>query len=107
MNFQQLKIIRESARCNYNLTGSPIPCCFAVGVLRSYSRAGRRLGIGNIHSPRQTAAGHDQAGKEAAGGGGTFCDANNIRRLADVFSSNDSGQLHPRRHTWARYSLPG
>lgn len=110
MNFQQLKIIRESARCNYNLTEVANTLFTSQsGVSRHIRELEEELGIEIFIRRGKRLLGMTEPGKELLVVAERILnDANNIRRLADVFSSNDSGQLHiATTHTQARYSLPG
>lgn len=110
MNFQQLKIIRESARCNYNLTDVANTLFTSQsGVSRHIRELEEELGIEIFIRRGKRLLGMTEPGKELLVVAERILnDANNIRRLADVFSNNDSGQLHiATTHTQARYSLPG
>ena len=109
MNFQQLKIIRESARCNYNLTEVANTLFTSQsGVSRHIRELEEELGIEIFIRRGKRLLGMTEPGKELLVVAERILnDANNIRR-PDVFSSNDSGQLHiATTHTRARYSLPG
>lgn len=110
MNFQQLKIIRESARCNYNLTDVANALFTSQsGVSRHIRELEEELGIEIFIRRGKRLLGMTEPGKELLVVAERILnDANNIRRLADVFSSKDAGQLHiATTHTQARYSLPG
>ncbi|AGB82031.1 HTH-type transcriptional regulator cbl [Serratia rubidaea] len=109
MNFQQLKIIRESARRNYNLTEVANTLFTSQsGVSRHIRELEEELGIEIFIRRGKRLLGMTEPGKELLVVAERILnDANNIRRLADVFSSNDDGQLHiATTHTQARYSLP-
>ncbi|WON78538.1 HTH-type transcriptional regulator Cbl [Serratia sp. UGAL515B_01] len=110
MNFQQLKIIRESARCNYNLTEVANALFTSQsGVSRHIRELEEELGIEIFIRRGKRLLGMTEPGKELLLVAERILnDANNMRRLADVFSNNDTGQLHiATTHTQARYSLPG
>lgn len=110
MNFQQLKIIRESVRCNYNLTNvANVLFTSQSGVSRHIRELEEELGIEIFIRRGKRLLGMTAPGKELLLVAQRILnDANNIRRLADVFSNNDIGQLHiATTHTQARYSLPG
>lgn len=109
MNFQQLKIIRESARCNYNLTEVANTLFTSQsGVSRHIRELEEELGIEIFIRRGKRLLGMTEPGKELLTVAERMLnDANQIRRLADVFSNNESGQLHiATTHTQARYSLP-
>ncbi|KFK94297.1 MULTISPECIES: HTH-type transcriptional regulator Cbl [unclassified Serratia (in: enterobacteria)] len=110
MNFQQLKIIRESARCNYNLTEVANTLFTSQsGVSRHIRELEEELGIEIFIRRGKRLLGMTEPGKELLIVAERILnEANNIRRLAEVFSNNDAGQLHiATTHTQARYSLPG
>ncbi|CQD77589.1 transcriptional regulator CysB-like protein [Yersinia intermedia] len=105
MNFQQLKIIRESARCNYNLTEVANTLFTSQsGVSRHIRELEEELGIEIFVRRGKRLLGMTEPGKELLTVAERMLnDANQIRRLADVFSNNDSGQLHiATTHTQAR-----
>lgn len=101
MNFQQLKIIRESARCNYNLTEVANTLFTSQsGVSRHIRELEEELGIEIFIRRGKRLLGMTEPGKELLVVAERILnDANNIRRLADVFSSNDSGSCISRRRT--------
>jgi len=110
MNFQQLKIIRESARCNFNLTEVANTLFTSQsGVSRHIRELEEELGIEIFIRRGKRLLGMTEPGKELLVIAERILnDAGNIRRLANVFTSNDAGQLHiATTHTQARYSLPG
>lgn len=110
MNFQQLKIIRESARCNYNLTEVANTLFTSQsGVSRHIRELEEELGIEIFIRRGKRLLGMTEPGKELLIVAERILnEASNIRRLAEVFSNNDAGQLHiATTHTQARYSLPG
>ncbi|WP_114193420.1 HTH-type transcriptional regulator Cbl [Edaphovirga cremea] len=109
MNFQQLKIIRESARCKFNLTEVANTLFTSQsGVSRHIRELEEELGIEIFIRRGKRLLGMTEPGKELLVVAERILnDAGNIRRLGDVFSSTDSGQLHiATTHTQARYSLP-
>ncbi|MEI7256443.1 HTH-type transcriptional regulator Cbl [Dickeya dadantii] len=110
MNFQQLKIIRESARCNYNLTEVANTLFTSQsGVSRHIRELEEELGIEIFIRRGKRLLGMTEPGKELLVMAERILnDANHIRRLANLFSDNDVGQLViATTHTQARYSLPG
>lgn len=109
MNFQQLKIIRESARRNYNLTEVANSLFTSQsGVSRHIRELEEELGIEIFIRRGKRLLGMTEPGKELLVVAERILnDANNIRRLANVFTNNDVGQLViTTTHTQARYSLP-
>jgi len=109
VNFQQLKIIRESARCNYNLTEvSNILFTSQSGVSRHIRELEDELGVEIFIRRGKRLLGLTEPGKELlAVAERILNEAQNIRRLADVFSKEDAGVLTiATTHTQARYSLP-
>ncbi|MBJ7220289.1 MULTISPECIES: HTH-type transcriptional regulator Cbl [unclassified Brenneria] len=109
MNFQQLKIIRESARCNYNLTEVANALFTSQsGVSRHIRELEEELGIEIFIRRGKRLLGMTEPGKELLIVAERILnDASNIRRLANVFTNNDTGQLViATTHTQARYSLP-
>jgi len=109
VNFQQLKIIRESARCNYNLTEvSNMLFTSQSGVSRHIRELEDELGVEIFIRRGKRLLGLTEPGKELlAVAERILNEAQNIRRLADVFSKEDAGVLTiATTHTQARYSLP-
>jgi LysR family cys regulon transcriptional activator len=109
VNFQQLKIIRESARCNYNLTEVANTLFTSQsGVSRHIRELEEELGIEIFIRRGKRLLGMTEPGKELLVVAERILnDASNIRRLANVFTNNDTGQLViATTHTQARYSLP-
>lgn len=109
MNFQQLRIIRESARCQFNLTDvASMLSMSQSGVSRHirdfedelgliiFIRRGKRL-IGMTEPGKALLTVVEQI----------LTDERTIRRIGDVFSNKLSGELSlVTTHTQARYSLP-
>ncbi|ATA24521.1 transcriptional regulator Cbl [Brenneria goodwinii] len=109
MNFQQLKIIRESARCNYNLTEVANTLFTSQsGVSRHIRELEEELGIEIFIRRGKRLLGMTEPGKALLSVAERILnDASTIRRLANVFTNNDTGQLViATTHTQARYSLP-
>lgn len=109
VNFQQLRIIRESVRCNFNLTEVANTLYTSQsGVSRHIRELEDELGIEIFVRRGKRLLGMTDPGKELLIMAERILnDANHIRRLANVFSNNDSGQLVvATTHTQARYSLP-
>lgn len=109
MNFQQLRIIRETVRQDFNLTDVANALHTSQsGVSKHikdleielgvelYVRKGKRL-LGLTDPGRQMVAVVERM----------LMDANNIKNLADQYSQKDTGQLTiATTHTQARYVLP-
>ena len=109
MNFQQLRIIREAARRNYNLTEA------ANALLTSQSGASKHikdledeLGVALFVRRGKRLLGLTEPGKELMHiVERMLLDANNIKSLGEEFSECDQGKLViATTHTQARYMLP-
>lgn len=109
MNFQQLRIIREMVRRNFNLTE------VASGLFTSQSGVSKHirdledeLGVELFVRKGKRVLGLTEPGKELVGMvERILLDANNIKTLAEQFSNRDQGKLIvATTHTQARYALP-
>ena len=110
MNFQQLKIIREAARRDYNLTEVANALYTSQsGVSRHIRELEDELGIELFIRHGKRLLGMTEPGKELLVIAERMLnDANNIRKLADSFANREHGRLHvATTHTQARYALPG
>lgn len=109
MNFQQLRIIRETARRNFNLTevGNAL-FTSQSGVSKHIRDLEDELGIELFIRKGKRLLGLTEPGKELMGiVERILLDAGNIKNLADQFSSRDQGKLTvATTHTQARYILP-
>jgi len=109
MNFQQLRIIRETVKCNYNLTdvGNAL-FTSQSGVSKHIKDLEDELGIELFLRKGKRLLGLTDPGKELL----TIVermliDTKNIKLLAEQFSQSDKGQLTvATTHTQARYVLP-
>jgi len=109
MNFQQLRIIRETVKCNYNLTevGNAL-FTSQSGVSKHIKDLEDELGIELFLRKGKRLLGLTDPGKELL----TLVeriliDTKNIKLLAEQFSKSDKGQLTvATTHTQARYVLP-
>ena len=109
MNFQQLRIIRETVKCNYNLTevGNAL-FTSQSGVSKHIKDLEDELGIELFLRKGKRLLGLTDPGKELL----TIVermliDTQNIKSLAEQFSQSDKGQLTvATTHTQARYVLP-
>lgn len=109
MNFQQLRIIRETVRQNFNLTEVANALFTSQsGVSKHIKDLEDELGIELFVRRGKRLLGLTEPGKELeAIVERMLLDARNIKRLADQFSKRDEGQLTvATTHTQARYVLP-
>jgi len=109
VNFQQLKIIREAARRDFNLTEvANMLYTSQSGVSRHIRELEEELGIEIFIRRGKRLLGMTEPGKALL----TIAErilneASNVRRLADLFTNDASGVLTiATTHTQARYSLP-
>lgn len=109
MNFQQLRIIRETVRRNFNLTevGNAL-FTSQSGVSKHIKDLEDELGIEIFIRKGKRLLGVTEPGKELVNiVERMLLDAKNIKQLADQFSQSDQGQLTiATTHTQARYALP-
>ena len=109
MNFQQLKIIREAARQDYNLTEvANMLYTSQSGVSRHIRELEEELGIEIFIRRGKRLLGMTEPGKALLLIAERILnEASNVRRLADLFTNDASGVLTiATTHTQARYSLP-
>ncbi|RPH25524.1 HTH-type transcriptional regulator Cbl [Buttiauxella warmboldiae] len=109
MNFQQLKIIREAARQDYNLTEVANRLFTSQsGVSRHIRELEEELGIEIFIRRGKRLLGMTEPGKALLVMAERILnEASNVRRLADVFTNDACGVLTiATTHTQARYSLP-
>lgn len=109
MNFQQLKIIREAARCEFNLTEVANALFTSQsGVSRHIRDLEDELGVEIFIRRGKRLLGMTEPGKALLTIAERILDeASRVRRLADVFTNETSGVLTiATTHTQARYSLP-
>jgi LysR family cys regulon transcriptional activator len=109
MNFQQLRIIRETARRNFNLTevGSALFMAQS-GVSKHIKDLEDELGVDLFVRKGKRLLGMTDPGKELLPiVERMLLDAANVRKLADQFAQRDAGSLLvATTHTQARYALP-
>ncbi len=109
MNFQQLRIIRETVKCNYNLTevGNAL-FTSQSGVSKHIKDLEDELGIELFLRKGKRLLGLTDPGKELLIiVERMLIDTKNIKLLAEQFSQSDKGQLTvATTHTQARYILP-
>ena len=107
MNFQQLKIIREAARQDYNLTEvANMLFTSQSGVSRHIRELEDELGIEIFVRRGKRLLGMTEPGKALLVIAERILnEASNVRRLADLFTNDTSGVLTiATTHTQARYS---
>lgn len=109
MNFQQLRIVRETVRRNFNLTEvAGALYTSQSGVSKHIKDLEDELGVELFVRRGKRLLGLTEPGKELV----TIVermllDATNIKRLADQFAKADRGELTiATTHTQARYALP-
>ena len=109
MNFQQLRIIREAARCNFNLTevGNAL-FTSQSGVSKHIKDLEDELGVELFVRKGKRLLGLTDPGNELLEiVERILLDANNIKNLVEQYSKRDEGQLTVvTTHTQARYALP-
>jgi LysR family cys regulon transcriptional activator len=109
MNFQQLRILRETVKQNYNLTEVANALYTSQsGVSKHIKDLEDELGIELFVRKGKRLLGMTDPGKELIEiVERMLIDANNIKQLAEQFSKRDQGQLTvATTHTQARYALP-
>ncbi len=109
MNFQQLRIIRETVRQKFNLTDAANALFTSQsGVSKHIKDLEDELGIELFIRRGKRLLGLTEPGKEMVEiVERMLLDAKNIKRLADQFSNRDEGSLTiATTHTQARYALP-
>jgi len=109
MNFQQLRIIREAVRRDFNLTEVANALYTSQsGVSKHIKDLEDELGVELFIRRGKRLTGLTDPGKEMVGiVERMLLDAMNIKRLAEQFSNRDVGQLTVvTTHTQARYALP-
>ncbi|ADL55930.1 CysB family HTH-type transcriptional regulator [Gallionella capsiferriformans] len=109
MNFQQLRIIREAVRCNYNLTevGSAL-FTSQSGVSKHIKDLEDELGVELFVRKGKRLLDLTDPGRELLQiVERILLDANNIKNMVEQYSQRDEGQLTVvATHTQARYALP-
>jgi LysR family transcriptional regulator, cys regulon transcriptional activator len=95
MNFQQLRIIRETVRCDYNLTevGNAL-FTSQSGVSKHIKDLEDELGVGLFVRKGKRLLGLTEPGKELLVIVERMLhDASNIKTLAEQYTSQDKGEL--------------
>ncbi len=109
MNFQQLKIIRETLRCQFNLTEVANALYTSQsGVSKHIKDLEDELGIELFMRKGKRLLGLTEPGKAMANiVERMLMDAHNIKNIAEQFREQDRGELTvATTHTQARYALP-
>jgi|TARA_R100001143_G_scaffold30013_11_gene29392 LysR family cys regulon transcriptional activator len=109
LNFQQLRIIRETVRRNFNLTEVANHLFTSQsGVSKHIKDLEDELGVELYIRKGKRLTGLTEPGKEMLKiVERMLLDANNIKRLAEHYSQQDTGKLTiATTHTQARYVLP-
>lgn len=109
MNFQQLRIVRETVRRNFNLTEAAAALFTSQsGVSKHIKDLEDELGVELFVRKGKRLLGLTEPGKELVQiVERMLLDARNIKSLADQFRKRDEGQLTiATTHTQARYALP-
>jgi LysR family cys regulon transcriptional activator len=109
MNFQQLRIVRETVRRQFNLTEVANALYTSQsGVSKHIKDLEDELGVALFVRKGKRLLGLTEPGKEMVGiVERMLLDAKNIKTVAEHFSQQDSGQLTiATTHTQARYALP-
>lgn len=109
MNFQQLRIIRETVRRNYNLTDVANALFTSQsGVSKHIKDLEDELGVELFVRRGKRLLGLTDPGKELVEiVERILLDTANIKRLGEQFASSDRGELNiATTHTQARYAMP-
>ena len=109
MNFQQLRIIRETVRRKFNLTDVANALYTSQsGVSKHIKDLEDELGVELFVRRGKRLLGLTEPGKELVViVDRMLLDAKNIKQLAEQFASSDQGELKvATTHTQARYALP-
>ena len=109
MNFQQLRIIPEAVRRNFNLTEVANALYTSQsGISKHIKDLEEELGVELFVRKGKRLLGLTEPGKELLGIVERILrDTGNIKRVAEQFSLRDEGRLTiTTTHTQARYSLP-
>ena len=110
MNFQQLRIIRETVRRNFNLTEVANALHTSQsGVSKHIKDLEDELGVELFVRKGKRLLGLTEPGQELVGiVERILLDTQNIKKLGEQFSNKDRGQLTvaTTTHTQARYALP-
>ena len=109
MNFQQLRIIRETVRRNFNLTEAAQALLTSQsGVSKHIRDLEEELGLEIFVRRGKRLLGLTEPGREViAVAERVLLETENLVQLSEQLSKSDSGTLHiATTHTQARYVLP-
>ena len=109
MNFQQLRSIREAARCGFNLTEvANVLFTSQPGVSRQIRELEEELGVEIFERNGKRLTGLTEPGKGILGiVERLLLEAENLRRASKEYAGEESGTLSiATTHTQARYVLP-
>ncbi|MDR2365780.1 MAG: CysB family HTH-type transcriptional regulator [Zoogloeaceae bacterium] len=109
MNFQQLRIVREAIRQNFNLTDVASALFTSQpGVSKHIKDLEDELGVEIFTRRGKRLLGLTEPGRELSGVvERILIDTQNLRHIADQFSNRESGNfVIATTHTQARYALP-
>ncbi|HML41589.1 MAG: CysB family HTH-type transcriptional regulator [Hyphomicrobium zavarzinii] len=109
MNFQQLRIIRETVKRNFNLTDVANALYTSQsGVSKHIKDLEDELGVELFVRRGKRLLGLTEPGRELVGiVERILLDTQNIKKLGEQFANKDRGQLDvATTHTQARYALP-
>ena len=109
MNFQQLRILGETVKHNFNLTEvAGVLNTSQSGVSKHIKDLEEELGVALFERKGKRLLGLTEPGRELIGiVERMLLDAKNIKRIGEQFSQRDQGELRiATTHTQARYVLP-
>ena len=109
MNFQQLRIVRETVRRNFNLTEAAEALLTSQsGVSKHIRDLEEELGVEIFQRRGKRLLGLTEPGREVAAiADRILLDAENMRQVSSQFARSDEGTLTiATTHTQARYTLP-
>ena len=109
MNFQQLRIVRETVRRNFNLTEAAEALLTSQsGVSKHIRDLEEELGVEVFVRRGKRLLGLTEPGREVAAiADRILLDAENMRQVSSQFARSDEGKLTlATTHTQARYTLP-
>lgn len=109
MNFQQLRILGETVKHNFNLTEvAGVLHTSQSGVSKHIKDLEEELGVALFERKGKRLLGLTEPGRELIGiVQRMLIDARNIKRIGEQFSNRDQGELRiATTHTQARYALP-
>jgi LysR family cys regulon transcriptional activator len=109
MNFQQLRAVRETARCGFNLTEvAAVLHTSQPGISRQIRELEEELGVEIFVRAGKRLTGLTPPGEVVLPiVARLLLDADNLKRVGEDFSAQDTGRLSiAATHSQARYALP-